>query len=147
MPETRNWKSAMARGARGRCPQCGEGRMFTSFLKVSPACAVCGENLSHHKADDMPPYITIFIVGHIIVGLNLAVERASDWPMAYHMVLWPLLTLVFALALMQPVKGALIAYQWALRMHGFETAALPVAVPAHGEFTMPEGLASKSPAA
>ncbi|HRE19956.1 MAG TPA: DUF983 domain-containing protein [Rhabdaerophilum sp.] len=116
----RDWKQAMKRGFRCRCPNCGEGRMFSSFLKVSPACEACSERLDGHRADDMPPYITIMIVGHIIVALNLAFERAAEWPMLWHMALWPTLTVIMTLAIMQPVKGALIAYQWALRMHGFD---------------------------
>lgn len=118
----RDWKQAMGRGLRCRCPNCGEGRMFSRFLKVSPSCGACQEQLDLHRADDMPPYITIMVVGHIIVGLNLGFERATEWPLWWHMALWPLLTAVLALAIMQPVKGALIAYQWALRMHGFDPA-------------------------
>ena len=116
----RDWKQAMKRGARCRCPNCNEGRMFRSFLKVAPACETCGERLDGHRADDMPPYITIMIVGHIIVAANLFFERTTEWPMWWHMVLWPTLTILMTLAIMQPVKGALIAYQWALRMHGFD---------------------------
>lgn len=116
----RNWKQAMGRGLCSQCPNCGEGRMFRSFLKVNPTCDTCSLALDGHRADDMPPYITIMIVGHVIVGLNLMVEQSSDWPLWWHMALWPSLTLVLALLIMQPVKGALIAYQWALRMHGFD---------------------------
>ncbi len=118
----RNWKLALRRGARCRCPACGEGRMFASFLKVRPACAACGERFDAHRADDMPPYITMTIVGHIIVSLNLFFEQAAEWPMLWHMVLWPGLTIALTLLIMQPVKGALIAYQWALRLHGFDPA-------------------------
>lgn len=126
----RDWKQAMKRGARCRCPNCGEGRMFTSFLKVNPACDSCGERLDGHRADDMPPYITIMIVGHIIVAANLFFERTAEWPMWWHMALWPTLTIIMTLAIMQPVKGALIAYQWALRMHGFDPDGDIHAVPA-----------------
>lgn len=123
MNETpRDWKQALARGFRGRCPHCGEGRMFSRFLVVAPACTVCGERLDGHRADDMPPYITMFIVGHIVVGLNLSVEQHSEWPLLWHIALWPSLAILLTFLIMQPVKGALIAYQWALRMHGFEAA-------------------------
>jgi uncharacterized protein (DUF983 family) len=120
--EPRDWKAAMKLGVRCRCPNCGEGRMFRSFLKVNPACEVCGLRLDGHRADDMPPYITIMIVGHIVVALNLAFEQGADWPLWWHMALWPSLTIILTLAIMQPVKGALIGYQWALKMHGFDPA-------------------------
>ena len=126
----RDWKQAMKRGAMCRCPNCGEGAMFARFLKVSPRCNTCGEQLDLHRADDMPPYVTIMIVGHIVVGLNLAFEQGADWPLWIHMTIWPLLTVILTLSLMQPVKGALIAYQWALRMHGFDPEGDPHAVPA-----------------
>lgn len=126
----RDWKQAMGRGLRCRCPNCNEGKIFKSFLKVNPACEACGERLDGHRADDMPPYITIMIVGHIIVAANLFFERAAEWPMWWHMALWPTLTIIMTLAIMQPVKGALIAYQWALRMHGFDPHGDIHAVPA-----------------
>lgn len=130
----RDWKQAMGRGLHCRCPKCNEGRIFRSFLKVNPACEACGERFDGHRADDMPPYITIMIVGHIIVAANLFFERTAEWPMWWHMALWPTLTIIMTLAIMQPVKGALIAYQWALRMHGFDPHgdihAVPVSTPA-----------------
>lgn len=125
----RDWKQALGRGFRCTCPQCGEGKLFSRFLKVAPVCESCGERLDGHRADDMPAYITITIVGHIIVGLNLFFERAADWPMWWHMALWPTLTIIFTLVIMQPVKGALVGYQWALRLHGFDPQGDPHAIP------------------
>ncbi len=118
--ETRAVGPAVSRGFRCRCPRCGEGRIFGKFLKVNPVCDHCGLNLDGHRADDMPPYLVIMIVGHIVVGLNLVFERAAEWPLWIHFAIWPTLTLVSAIGLLQPVKGALIGYQWALKMHGFD---------------------------
>jgi uncharacterized protein (DUF983 family) len=126
----RNWKQALARGFRGRCPACGEGRIFGSFLKVKPGCDACGTEFSGHRADDLPPYITIMIVGHIVVPLNLVFERSAEWPLWWHMTLWPSLTILLTLALLQPVKGATIGYQWALRLHGFDPSGDPHEKPA-----------------
>jgi uncharacterized protein (DUF983 family) len=39
------------------------------------------------------------------------------------MTLWPLLTIVLALAFLPPIKGAVIGWQYASRMHGFSSAA------------------------
>ena len=110
---------SMLRGALCRCPACGRGRMFRAYLKVADACGVCGEELRHQRADDAPPYVVIFIVGHIIVGLILSVEVAYQPPVWLHMALWLPLTVILSLVLLPPVKGALIGLQWALRMHGF----------------------------
>jgi uncharacterized protein (DUF983 family) len=97
---------------------------------VKPACEACGTEFSGHRADDLPPYITIMIVGHIVVPLNLIVERGAEWPLWWHMTLWPALTVILALGLIQPVKGATIGYQWALRLHGFDTGGDPLEQPA-----------------
>ena len=115
---------AMRRGFRGRCPACGEGRLFRSFLKVNESCAECGEELHHHRADDFPAYLVIVIVGHIVVPLVLAVETHFAPAYGIHLALWLPLTLGLSLALLQPVKGAVVAVQWFLGMHGFEPAKL-----------------------
>ncbi|RFB80669.1 DUF983 domain-containing protein [Methylovirgula sp. 4M-Z18] len=121
--EKRDVWLAMKRGFLGHCPHCGEGRIFSSYLKVNPTCPHCGEELHHHRADDAPPYITIFIVGHIVVGLMLAAEQVyDDSPIWLNVLVWPLLSVILSLAILPRVKGALIAYQWALRMHGFDKA-------------------------
>jgi uncharacterized protein (DUF983 family) len=113
----------MGRGALCTCPNCGEGRLYRAFLKVADSCAVCGEELHHHRADDAPPYFTMFIVGHIVVPLVLIVEKLWAPPLGVHFVLWLLVTLGLTLALMPSVKGAIVGLQWALRMHGFDYAA------------------------
>jgi uncharacterized protein (DUF983 family) len=116
-------REAMKKGFFGRCPNCGSGHMFRAFLKVADQCPVCREPLHHHRADDFPAYIVIVLVGHIVVPLVLAVEIAWAWPTWLHMVVWPATIAILALALLQPVKGSIVALQWVLGMHGFEEAA------------------------
>lgn len=118
----RDWRAALKTGFRMRCPACGEGHMFHRFLKVSDCCPTCGEELHHHRADDAPPYFTILVVAHVIGALMLFVEEHNDaLDVRIHMVVWPVLTLLLVFWFLPRFKGALIAYQWALRMHGFET--------------------------
>tara|TARA_R110002020_G_scaffold88345_1_gene217032 strand:+ start:1185 stop:1646 length:462 start_codon:yes stop_codon:yes gene_type:complete len=118
------WTSVL-RGARAKCPSCGVGSMFEGYLTVRDQCPACGEDLHHHRADDAPPYFTIVIVGHVIVSLVLAVEIAYQPPFWVHGLLWGPLTLISCLALLRPIKGALVGYQWALYMHGFDPNAPP----------------------
>ena len=114
---------AVRRGFMGRCPACGEGRLFGRFLKVADRCNACGQEFHHHRADDFPPYIVMFLVGHVIgYGIYTAEIRFDDVPLWFHLAVWPLLTLVLCLALLQPVKGAVVGLQYALRMHGFGAA-------------------------
>ena len=115
----RDWREAIARGIQGRCPHCGRGKLFRGFLKPVDRCEACGEDLHHQRADDLPPYIVITIVGHIVVGGILLAEKYGDWSMGLHMAVWPALTLILSILLMQPAKGGVVGLQWAMRMHGF----------------------------
>jgi len=73
---SRSLGKAVWNGMKLRCPHCGEGHMFRAYLKVADKCEVCGEELHFHRADDFPPYLSIIIVGHVIVGLMLHLEMA-----------------------------------------------------------------------
>ena len=120
---SREFLPAFLNGLRGRCPACGRGSLFRKFLKVADQCPACGEDLHHHRADDMPAYIVITIVGHIVVPAAFAVETAFRPDYMIHLMLWLPLTILLSLALLQPVKGAIVGMQWALRMHGFDSAS------------------------
>ncbi len=113
------WQS-LSRGARLRCPSCGKVKIFRAYLKVNDICPNCHEELHHHRADDAPPYFTMLIVGHVIVGGVLALEQSHAPPTWVHAAIWLPLLLIMSLALLPPIKGALVGLQWALRMHGFE---------------------------
>jgi uncharacterized protein (DUF983 family) len=114
--------TAMWRGFRGRCPNCGKGKLFRAFLKVTDRCDACGEEFHHHRADDFPAYLVIVIVGHIVVPLVLHVETTYAPPYWVHAALWLPLTIGMSLALLQPVKGAVVGLQWQMGMHGFDEA-------------------------
>ncbi|MBS0564471.1 MAG: DUF983 domain-containing protein [Proteobacteria bacterium] len=117
--DARPTKPSVLRGWRGRCPACGQGRMFTGYLKVREACPACGEVLSHHRADDGPAYLTMLIVGHLMAPLMLWVYLVwRPQPL--------MLILIFSggcvglsLYLLPRLKGLLVGLQWAKRMHGF----------------------------
>ncbi len=112
-------RPALTFGLRGRCPSCGVGPLFARFLKAAARCRACGEAMDGHEADDFPAYIVILLVGHILIPVMIEVNHALDIPLLWQSILWPSFALVLALAMIQPVKGAVIALQWAKRMHGF----------------------------
>src|SRR5215831_1146316 len=118
LPRRDAW-SALFRGFFGRCPHCGQGKLFRAFLKVTDRCEICGEDYSHQRADDFPAYLVILIVGHLLVPIALFIETEYAPPYALQLAVWLPLALVLSLALLQPVKGAIVGLQWALRMHGF----------------------------
>jgi uncharacterized protein (DUF983 family) len=113
---------AMKRGFLGRCPACGDGRLFRAYLKVAEQCPACGEELHHHRADDLPAYLVIVIVGHIVVPMVLGIETRYAPPYWVHFALWPALTLGLSFGLLQPIKGAVVGLQWSMGMDGFESA-------------------------
>ena len=126
--EPRNCWRAVKLGLRQRCPHCGQGKLYYKYLKPREACQACGEELHHHRADDAPPYVTILIVGHILGAIMLfGHERDLNLSVWTEAIGYPLLGLALALWVLPRVKGGLIGYQWALRMHGFETATRPAA--------------------
>jgi uncharacterized protein (DUF983 family) len=110
---------AIKRGLLCRCPHCGEGRLFRAFLKPVDHCAVCGEDYTHQRADDLPAYLVIVVVGHVLMTgymLTDMVWRVSPW---VHIAIWVPLAVLAALVTIQPIKGGVIGLQWANRMHGF----------------------------
>ncbi len=118
--ETRDTWRAVRRGLACRCPACGQGRLYRAYLKVADRCEVCGTELHHHRADDAPPYFTIFLVGHFVIAALLAFDEFwPDAPIWLHALLWSAFVVASSLWLLPLVKGALIGFQWANRMHGF----------------------------
>jgi uncharacterized protein (DUF983 family) len=120
--------TAMKRGFLGRCPRCGEGKLFRAFLKVDNNCSVCGLDFTPHRADDLPAYLVIVIVGHLVVPTALLIETDYSPPVWLQLAIYLPFTLIASLALLQPVKGAVVGLQWALKMHGFDDAP-PEAIP------------------
>lgn len=110
---------AMWRGFLGKCPHCGEGKLFRTYLKTVDNCAACGEAMHHHRADDLPAYLVVVIVGHVVIGAFMGAETMFALSTWQHLAIWAPITLAMTLGLLQPVKGATVGLQWALYMHGF----------------------------
>ena len=112
-------KPALIKGWHRRCPNCGSGPMMKGYLKVRDTCPVCDEALHHQRADDGPAYLTILIVGHILGPLMLwgFVEfRPDPWVLV---AVFSVASVAMSLYLLPRLKGAMIGFQWAKRMHGF----------------------------
>jgi uncharacterized protein (DUF983 family) len=112
----------LSRGFACKCPKCGEGKLFSKWLKVKGQCEVCGEEFHHHRADDLPAYLVIFIMGHVGVALALELETSFSPELWMHAIITVPITVAFSLLLLQPVKGAVVALQWRIGMHGFKFA-------------------------
>ena len=97
--------------------------MLCGYLKVRENCPVCSEALHHHRADDGPAYLTILIVGHVMAPLLLVTfAKFRPDPMTLAAV-FSVGTVALSLFLLPRLKGAMVALQWAKRMHGFGHAS------------------------
>ena len=111
---------AIRRGVFGRCPACGRGPLFRAYLKVVTACKVCGEDLSHARADDAPAYLTMLVVCHVVGGgVLMSDDMWPHMPLLISALFWLTVTVLMSLLLLPRMKGAVVGQQWALFMHGF----------------------------
>jgi uncharacterized protein (DUF983 family) len=122
----RDVKRAILLGLAGRCPHCGEARLFARGLAPVAACPVCHEDMTPQRADDFPAYLVILILGHLMVPFVVVANMQWDLPLAGQMIGWPILATFFAALMIRPAKGAVIGAQWALRMGGFGAGRKPV---------------------
>ena len=110
---------ALRRGFSRKCPNCGGGPILKSYLKVRDTCPVCREDLSHHRADDGPAYLTILIVGHLMAPLlHIVFVQWRPEPLVLFTI-FAIGTIALSLYLLPRLKGAIVAFQWARLMHGF----------------------------
>lgn len=117
--EDRALRLALLRGWRRRCPNCGSGPMLKGYLTVRDTCAVCSEEMHHHRADDGPAYLTILIVGHIMAPAILWVFTAFRPEPMVLFTGFAIGCVALSLYLLPRLKGLMVAFQWARRMHGF----------------------------
>jgi uncharacterized protein (DUF983 family) len=99
-------------GLRGRCPRCGEGRLFKGFLTLEDRCRNCGLDYAFSDSGDGPAVFIIMIVGFVVVGLALFVEFTWHPPFWLHALLWIPLVLGLSIGLLRPLKGLMIAQQY-----------------------------------
>ena len=118
--ENRSLSNAMVHGAKGKCPACGRAPLFARRLEVADHCAGCGTALHHHQADDLPAYLNIFLVGHVVVGAMMVLMSFVVMPIWAFTALTVAVAVLTAFYLMRPIKGMVVGAQWALRMHGFD---------------------------
>jgi uncharacterized protein (DUF983 family) len=102
-------------GLRGRCPRCGEGRLFSGFLTVAKGCGVCGLDYKFADSGDGPAIFVMLIMGFVVVGLALWFELTFSPPLWLHFLLWIPLAIPLCLVPLRLAKGVLITLQYANR--------------------------------
>ncbi len=113
--------TTIARTLSGNCPNCGKGRLFRTYLKQVDRCAECDEGFGHIRSDDAAPWLTILVVGHLLMPVLLMVERENPWPMWFSMVLWPSIGLAMCLLMLPRAKALFVGLIWSMRAPGSET--------------------------
>ena len=121
MPRSTLPKSTcILRGLLQRCPCCGRGSLLRNYLKPVDACTNCGEAFGHIRADDFPPYLTMLIVGHVIIPFVLLCHQYG-MSAGLQMALWLPAALAMTLLLLPRCKGAILGLMWSLGLTGNES--------------------------
>jgi uncharacterized protein (DUF983 family) len=114
-----NLKTAIRRAVLGRCPACGEGKLFQSYLKQVENCAACSERFGHIRADDAAPWGTIILVGHVFLpfAFMVNVDFMPTWAV---MLMWASLFSLLSLAVLPRSKALFLAILWHTRAPGYQ---------------------------
>jgi uncharacterized protein (DUF983 family) len=123
-----SYPEAAMRGMRGRCPRCGEARLFRKWLKPVDRCPACGQDWSLQRADDFPPYVSILLTGHLMAPLIILLALEFDLSAPASLAIVLPIAIVVMLGVLQPAKGAIIALQWWLGLVGFRKERPPAGV-------------------
>ncbi|WP_198371218.1 DUF983 domain-containing protein [Roseomonas rosulenta] len=128
---------ALARGAKCLCPACGQGKLFNGYLRVVDECSACHAPLGRIRADDAPPYFTIFLAGHVLLPGVFLVDKIWRPEMWVHMAIWLPAFAIVSTLLLRPVKGMVVAWMMRLGLTGDEQGA-PVVVVAPSRRPAPD---------
>ncbi|HIG23026.1 MAG TPA: DUF983 domain-containing protein [Henriciella marina] len=104
--------SPIKAGLACRCPACGEGPVFKSFLEIAPRCTACGADFSKADAGDGPAFFVMFILAIIIMPPVLLVQIVFAPPVWVHAILWTPLIVLLGAWLLRPFKSIMFALQW-----------------------------------
>jgi uncharacterized protein (DUF983 family) len=113
-------------GLRGRCPRCGQGRLFDGYLTLAPRCAACGLDFSFADPADGPAFFVMSIVSFPVVGFAGWLEVAMEPPLWVHLLTSLPLLLIGCLGLLRPLKGWIVCAQY---IHKAAEAELIVSPP------------------
>jgi uncharacterized protein (DUF983 family) len=105
--------SPFVAGLRCKCPRCGEGRLFQGFLTPRARCEACGLDYAFADSGDGPAVFIMFIAGFLVLGAAFWVELRYEPPFWVHALVWIPAVLIVCLGLLRPLKGLMIALQFA----------------------------------
>lgn len=107
--------AGLLRGLKRRCPNCGEGALYSRYITVQAHCAVCGHDNAQYRADDAGPYFTILVVGHLVIGPMLFSPFIWKAPIGWVLGTTLPMIAILTVVLLPIIKGGVIGAQWALK--------------------------------
>lgn len=113
------WR-CMRRGFLKRCPKCGKGAVVSGFLRPNTACGHCGEGYAHIRTDDFAPWLSIMVLGHLLLPAMITVERLWHPPLWLHALIWLPLAVDFVFVFLPRAKGMALGLMWGLNLRGDE---------------------------
>lgn len=119
MSEKPSLMTALKRGLRRKCPACGEGKAFRGYLKVKDACDNCQTPLGLYPCDDGPAYVTMLLVGHVVIGPLFALEFFWSYPLSVVIPVTVAALMALTLWMLPYIKGAFLGLVW---HHGLKSA-------------------------
>jgi uncharacterized protein (DUF983 family) len=105
--------TGILRGFGRKCPNCGKTKLFDGFLSVRSPCGVCGIDNEQYPADDLPPYLTISAVGHLVIPTLIWFDFAFTPALWIEVAIWLPVTAILSLLLLPSMKGATVGICWA----------------------------------
>jgi uncharacterized protein (DUF983 family) len=90
--------------------------LFNGFLTIRSPCEACGNDNSIYPSDDFPPYLTIFVTGHLVIPLFIWTDAAFGPAPWLEAAIWLPATAVISLALLPFIKGATVGLCWATNL-------------------------------
>ena len=131
--EPRTWPrlSPFQTGMRGRCPRCGEGKLFDGFLTLKPRCEACGLDYGFADPADGPAFFVMMFVCIPALSFALWLELAYEAPAWVHLVTTLPVVLLTCIPPLRPLKGWLVASQYFFKAEeGRLAKPRPVTAPA-----------------
>lgn len=102
----------VAAAMRGQCPRCGQGALFSGYLKVRAKCSVCGLDLAFADSGDGPAFFVMSGVGLLAIIVVFVLGFVLELPAGVAILASFAVTLVATFASLRPAKGILIGLQY-----------------------------------
>jgi len=104
--------SPLKTGVLGRCPRCGQGRLFDGFLKLRASCETCGLDYSFADPADGPAFFVLTFGCLPAAVFAVWLEVAYQPPYWVHLVTTLPLIFLTCLPPLRRLKGWLVATQY-----------------------------------